>query len=165
MNTKAIFLDIDGVINTNLLRASKECLFHHCFQYGLDLTLDRLNLDQRLIDILFTAISDDVDIVISSMWRFGAKHEWFTQLFALYGKTVSVDRIKFIRCDELEEFDGQRQDFIEQFLQIYPYEQYVAIDDTDSHYHPDCNYVVFTDRNIGVTEYNITQLLKILHRK
>lgn len=161
---KALFLDIDGVLNTNNLRVTKQCLFHHCFNFGIPLTKDVLDLDEKLVDILFTIVDDDTDIVISSMWRFAAKPEWFSEMFSLYGKTISADRIKFIRCDDLEEFDGQRQDFIEEFLQLYPYDRYVAIDDTISHYHTNCEYVVFTDATVGITEYDATQLLKKLYR-
>ncbi len=167
MNTKtktAIFLDIDGVLNTNHLRATKKCYFHHCFQFGLELTKDRLDLDQRLVDTLFTVVNDNTDIVISSMWRFASKPEWFTTLFSVYGKTVPPERIKLLRCDKCEEYDGDRQKFIEEFLEIHPYDRYVAIDDTESHYRPDCDYVVFTDANKGITEHDATQLLKKLYR-
>lgn len=164
MMKKALFLDIDGVLNTNHLRATRKCLFHHCFQSGLPLTKDRLDLDQQLIDNLFNVIDENTDIVISSMWRLGSKPEWFSELFALYNKIINPERIKFIRCDALEEFDGQRQDFIEQYLEDYPYDKYVAVDDTESHYHPNCEYVVFTNANIGITEQDAVQLLIKLNR-
>ncbi len=164
MTKKALFLDIDGVLNTNHLRATKQCLFHHCFQFGLPLTKERLDLDERLVENLFTIIDEDTDIVISSMWRFASKAEWFSELFALYNKNINQERIKFIRCDALEEFDGQRQEFIEEYLEIHPYDKYAAVDDTESHYHPDCDYVVFTNANIGITEYDAAQLLTKLNR-
>jgi hypothetical protein len=165
MMKKALFLDIDGVINTNTLRATKRCTFHETLGFGINLTKDHLNLDQRLIDILFTTVDDSTDIVISSMWRFGAKPEWFTQMFALYGKTVAPDRIKTIRCDTLEQQDGERQKFIQEFLDLNQYDGFAAIDDSKEHFLSDCEFLVLTDARVGITEYDATQLMKKINTR
>lgn len=160
---RALFIDIDGVINTNHLRATKECLFHHCFTFGLDLTLERLNLDPVLVTRLLGAVADhDVDIVISSMWRFAAKPEWFSIMFALYGVHIDPSRIKFIRTDALEEEVGDRQQFITEFLALNPYDKYAAVDDTIEHFKTCCDFVVLTDADIGITEDDVATLCDLL---
>lgn len=132
-----LFLDIDGVLNSE--------------EYAIK--INKLVLSSWVKH----AIEADEDY-----------NPWFdpssSELFALYNKIINPERIKFIRCDVLEEFDGQRQDFIEQYLEDYPYDKYVAVDDTESHYHPNCEYVVFTNANIGITEQDAVQLLIKLNR-
>ncbi len=163
-----IFLDIDGVLNNTAGRAAVGCQFHHVCTYAYrPLAKTDLDIDEDCMARFGKLITEfNPDVVISSMWRFGAKMEWFTEMFALYGITIPANKIFAIRTDDCEDLEGDRQMWIEEYLIDNPCDNYVILDDTGYHfktlYHPN---LVLTDITFGLTDANYEKARSILLTK
>lgn len=167
MKNKVIFLDIDGVLNNTAGRKATKCQFHHVCTY-LQRPLEKTDLDineECMARFLKLVVKFDPDIVISSMWRFASKPEWFTEMFALYDVTILPERINTLRTDQLEDLEGDRQAFIEDYLIDNPYKTHLILDDTDFHfntiYHPN---LVLTDIEHGLTDEDYQKAVSILQK-
>ena len=162
----ALFLDIDGVLNTSAARKAIQCKFHFVKTYGGDLKKTDLDIVEECMERMITLIREhDLDVVITSMWRFGAKLTWFKELFELYGLELPIERFSTITtCDCEQERDGGRLEFIEDHLLLFPYDNYVMIDDTFSHYMKEHDNLVVTDIKYGFTEKDYQKADTILKK-
>lgn len=164
---KVIFLDIDGVLNNTAGRAAVKCQFHHvCTYANRPLAKTDLDINEDCMARFGKLITEfDPDLVISSMWRFGSKMEWFTEMFALYGIRIPANRISTIRTNDCEDIEGDRQMWIEEYLADHPYDNYVMLDDTAFHfkslYHPN---LVLTDITFGFTDADYEKARTILQK-
>lgn len=166
MNNKAIFLDIDGVLNATADRQATRCKFHEVFQYyNRPLEKGDLDLNEACVARFIKLVNKhNANIVITSMWRFGAKIEWFQELFALYGLNLELDRLDMIITCDYEGVDGQRSEFVEDYLKDKPYDSFVCIDDTRQHYNRLLDKLVLTDITYGFTDIDFYKADQILTR-
>jgi len=161
----ALFLDIDGVINTIHDRNTKNCYFHAVFTEGRPIKKTDLNLREELVQRIVRLVREhDLDIVISSMWRYAARPEWFAIMFALYGLEIDPSRIDMLRTDDYEDIEGMRSIFIKEYLDDNPYEKFVMIDDTLDHYTILLGNLVHTDEKFGFTEEDYQKAVNILQK-
>jgi hypothetical protein len=164
---KIIFLDIDGVLNTEIFVTH---YFHLADKYGFDANNMRDDygslFDPRAVDLLKWVVeSTGADIVISSTWR-SSGLEIMQEMWAhreLPGKVVDVTP-NFMR------YTGstlQRGKEIDSWLALNPdVTHYVIIDDdTDMEPHQLGNHFINTDAVYGITLQNALDCVNILNRE
>jgi hypothetical protein len=139
---KYIFLDIDGVLNT-------ESDWKHMY-----------SLNQDCIKAFANAVKKcgEVRIVLSSTWRtgFAYNRECLPHIknlqqqlqkyeLSIYGKTPMLP-------------SGNREDEILEYIDMYEVKQYVIIDDDASLFSKDCKQLLQIDARKGFTEKNGKQM-------
>lgn len=166
MTNKAIFLDIDGVLNTTATRAATRCRFHDVFQnHNRPLEKSDIDFHEPSVTRFINLVNKhEANIVITSMWRFASKIEWFQELFALYGLDLDISRLDTIITCDYEVVDGQRSEFVEDYLKDKPYDSFVCIDDTRQHYNRLLDKFVLTDITYGFTDIDFYKADAILSR-
>jgi len=161
-NKNVLFLDIDGVLNTVV---DINCNFHHVKRHlGRPYLKSDLHIIQECMDTLFPIIiKNNLHIVISSMWRFGAQPEWFSEMFSLYGYDIPSDNISFLYLNEYEGSDGERGDLIRCYVKEANIKNYIAIDDTSEHFKSDFTNLVITNGKSGIVSSDVDKLLQLIH--
>lgn len=158
-----IFLDIDGVLNST---DSPPCHFHRVLAQGEPLSKVHLNFIEDNVKTLGKLIEEhSCNIVITSLWRFGAKKQWFIDLFKLYDIYLHSYDIDLLHTDEYEDGSGERGRIVSKYIHELGCVSYVCIDDTASHYNnfhtPD--RVVITNGKCGITTEDALKCHQILH--
>lgn len=162
---KYLFLDIDGVLNNTASRTGILCQFHHVLTY-LDRPLKKtdVDIDEDNMRLIIQLIKEyDFEVVVTSMWRFGAQHEWFVELFALYGLDIALDRIHMLPLTDYECDENMRGEFIETFIKVHGCERYLCVDDTPEHYKLPYKNLVLTDMRTGFTEQHYQQCVHVMN--
>ena len=166
LSKKAIFLDIDGVMNTVELRKTRICRFHDVIlTEKRKLTKDDLDLKEDCVQRIIGLFDEDTDLIVTSMWRFSVRPSHFSELFALYGHQIDESKIDLLRCDMLEFDKGMRAQFIQEYLELYPYEQFVIIDDTPDHFDKFYDRLILTDPVVGFTEKDFHKAINVINKK
>lgn len=161
-----LFLDIDGVLNNTGSRTATKCLFHHVLTFlgrpleKKDLDIDEFNM-QLMIDLIRRY---EFKVVITSLWRFGAKREWFQELFALYGLELPVERFDMIELTDYECDDGTRSQFVENYIRQYNVTEFLCIDDTFDHYDRLLDRLVITEMKTGFTLEHFKKCVDIMEK-
>lgn len=106
----------------------------------------------------------DFKVVVTSMWRFGARVEWFQQLFQLYGLSLPLDRLDMLPTDDYEDIDGSRSMMVEKYITKHKCENYLCLDDTMEHYDRFLDRVVFTDIDTGFTKEHLRKCYEKMGR-
>lgn len=161
-----LFLDIDGVLNNTSSRAAVKCLFHHVLTY-LDRPLKKtdLDIDEFNMQLVINLINKyQFKVVITSMWRFGAKPEWFQQLFALYGLELPIERIDFITLSDYESDEGMRSQFIEEYVLQNGCVKFICVDDTIDHYDRYFDRLILTQMKTGFTVEDFKKCVDIMEK-
>lgn len=159
--TKLIFLDIDGVLNSQLwyvrTKGSRE----------------RDDLDREAIGFLNNLIKKtDAKVVVTSTWRLGRTVEELQEILTRNGFVGEViDKTKDIRYGE----DGDcvlRGNEILQWMKSHPeilgcyypdYKHYVIFDDDSDMLYWQRNNFIQTDPYVGLTPTNTYKAEKILN--
>lgn len=160
-----LFLDIDGVINNTNSRDANKCLFHHVLaNLGRPLQKSDLDIDESNMQLVIDLICKyEFKVVITSMWRFGARPKWFQQLFALYGLDISLDRIDMI-TPQYESSHGMRSEFIESYIAQHGCQAFVCLDDTYEHYNRLLDRLVLTEMKTGFTVEHYKKVVDIMEK-
>lgn len=165
MKTKCIFLDIDGILNS-----IETCHYFYELSGGKNgygglfhpptiPTLENILWGQKLVDNLKKIVdATDAKIVISSTWRMG--HPWptFIDMFKLYGwkdaPVIGATPIRHVkRGYEIKEYlDNHRE-----------VTNYVILDDSTDMLPEQMDNFVNTDENIGLSEKDADDAIKILN--
>lgn len=161
-----LFLDIDGVLNNTASRSDVRCRFHHVLTF-LDRPLEKSDLDiddvnMRLIINLINRYH--FKVVITSLWRFGAKVEWFQRLFELYGLSLPVERLDMITLLDYECDDGMRSRFIEEYVLHNNCKTFICVDDTPEHYDRYLDRLVVTQMHTGFTLEHFKKCVDIMEK-
>lgn len=140
----AIFLDIDGVLNT------QESLYNHNFNHEVEIDIDKLLLLKELID------KTNSLVVLSSSWRIGLTiedgiiksksdfHDDFLSLLYMYGITL---------YDRTPSIEGNRAKEIHTYLSLHPeIDNYVILDDE---YVDDSNLIQTSYYTDGLTREHV----------
>lgn len=150
MKNKVIFLDIDGVLNTNALRNENEEYFER------PISEEKMSLLKYIVD------STDSIIVLTSSyrqyWNEGAQQvseigKYMYELFAKYGMKIHSKTMWLP--------GNNRKTEIESFLADHQVERYVIIDDVD--YNFDKEHFVKTTDDCGLDEEACEMAIKILN--
>lgn len=165
---KAIFLDIDGVLNSQMWAMDNKRGYGHGASLEQACNQEVLRWDPAAVANLRHIIdSTQSCIVISSSWRgYGIKAiDVWQRMFACYGwndapvigETPDLNRmengiyVSHIRGDEVAEF-----------LRINPViTSYICIDD-DSDFHPH-QHLVKTDNRFGLTSIEAKKAIRLLN--
>jgi hypothetical protein len=142
---KILFLDIDGVLNSD--KFSRNLTGTEIFPYGLE-------LDPQALNYLKTFLEEniEVEIVISSSWRDTLTLEQFNELFADFG---IHQRVIGLTSDEID-----KPASIEKWIQTYNPLKYAILDDETLFdlNHRLHRYQVKTSMGIGLTPDHLAQV-------
>lgn len=162
---KVIFLDIDGVLNsdetgTRFAAEYKSNGFGGFFDDEVDEPTHRnvlwgTALVENLARIVYVT---EAKVVISSTWRLDKKVETFNKMFALYGE-YEIEAI-----DKTEShWSGTRGTEIQHWLDAHPnVTSYVILDDNDDALSTHTGRFVQTDERVGLTEADAERAIAIL---
>lgn len=147
----AIFLDIDGVLNT------QESLYNHNFNQEVEIDIDKLLLLKELID------KTNSLVVLSSSWRIGLTiedgiiksksdfHDDFLSLLDMYGITL---------YDRTPSIEGNRAKEIHAYLKMHPeIDNYIILDDE---YVDDLNLIQTSYYVDGLSREHVNQAISKL---
>jgi len=163
---KVIFLDIDGVMNSQkwFIKSHKKYKYY-CNQYHWDkMAVNRLN------HIIYKT---DAKIVISSTWRYGKSVEWFNWLFnqiklngLVIGMTKRFHHYKFEvpRGVEIKQYYSDHYNHPSYFedvpSRLY---SYVILDDFEDMLYEQRNNFIRTDDRFGLTDDLVPKIISILN--
>jgi len=166
---KIIFLDVDGVLNTN--RYSKEQIQKNNGRFKFEMIF---NFDPRAMENLKEIVdSTNAYIVISSTWRLGhddEEDEYWTNLiknlkeYDLDKKVIGITPIIPIRCDT-EIMQVTRGDEIMRWLNENSnkkIEKFAIIDDENLIKGPLKNYLVRCNSYYGITKGTKKKVIDLL---
>ena len=172
---KVIFLDIDGVMNSEEFYKRKKAQsweWAHMFGKYLSYSInpDAVGLLNKIIEVTGAVV------VLSSSWRLGPPVPALKEDF----KRVGID--VFDRCPcwgkygvtdwKVEEDENghpyttliPRGEIVEAWLKGHPeVERYVIIDDNDQFTDEQHKYLVLTNEEVGLTEENVQTVINILN--
>ncbi len=149
---KVIFLDVDGVLN------SEETGFGGFFGMEKVLTKDDVKWGGELVDRIRRVVEEaDASIVISSTWRRHFDIIKFREMFSLYNwPDVPI-------IDMTPKLHQGRGLEVNAWLQKHPVDRYVIIDDVDQFLADQKPYYIQTSIMTGITEEDAEQAIKILN--
>jgi len=158
-NMEIIFLDIDGVLNSNAWFNSEE--------YNIkakNMSFPDTHLDKKCIfNLNYLCNLSGADILISSTWR-----EFDDCIPALRRNGVTANIIGTTPCLRRNLENGlyiakTRGEEIQAWLDNNGYESYVIIDDCSDMLRSQQKNFVQTNGKVGLTKTNVLQALKILN--
>lgn len=163
---KILFLDIDGVLNSEYSRNRLPiCGFHSRIYSNQEFDKSEFNFEEHALNNLRKIVNeiDDLRIVISSNWRYGVEPEHFQKLFRMFG--FDINDIELI--DQEEENDFYKRSFlIIKYLNKYKSDlkniKYIAVDDRKDLFHSDFKNILFTNPKIGLTTQDTQYILDSL---
>ena len=157
-DTRIIFLDIDGVLNSNNFYVN----FYEKHEKK-DLCND---IDPRAVEILNRLCEEiKAKVVISSCWRIGSTTEEMQKAFNDLGCTFEIigvtPIINFSMCRglEVQEWISRNIDY-----KNFPYDNYVIIDDDSDFFIHQEKHFFNTDNFVGLTPticYQIKRFFKV----
>lgn len=163
---KLIFLDIDGVLNSQAhydFRGSEEGRLRRenlISKHRGIVDIELVMLDFDLVKKLFSfVVKNRCKLVISSTWREGHKPCDFEKLFRLCGAEVPENTV--IGCTPiLDHIDSQKRGCeIEQWIQDNKFSgNYVVLDDCDRCEFLSHQTLVRTKYSTGITDEDISKL-------
>ena len=130
-----IFLDFDGVLHSESEVGSRP--------------FNRL----PLLESALTEVDADFQIVISSSWRFHYPLE------ALKGHLGSLQRYVVGVTPEIRPCSDMRYHEILEIVYSYDLTEWVAIDDSDWQFPPDCKQLIRCDPKTGLQQAQVSALL------
>lgn len=172
---KAIFLDIDGVLNSGQwFRKVRSTSWKWRQMAGKYLSY---SVDKKAIKLLNEIIeATDAKIVLSSSWRLGPPLVTLKVQFKeigidLYDKTPCWGELGITDWESYKDESGQehlrvipRGDIIAKYLEEHPeFTSYVILDDVDQFNEEQHNHLVFTDREVGLTKDDVINAITILN--
>ena len=163
---KIIFLDIDGVLNTERWYT----------QINKNTPKDRFGyaFDPVAVDNLSKIIAEsNADIVVSSSWKCfgidGMQEMWKERnlpgkIIDITPNNISDDMLLNMNLDELDEV-AIRGHEIEEWLSLHGknVSHYVILDDIDSFLNIQKTHLVLTNPIVGITEEDVTKAISILN--
>ena len=163
---KIVFLDIDGVLNT-------ERWYN---QINKNTHKDRFGyaFDPVAVDNLYKIIAgSNADIVVSSSWKSfgfdGMQEMWKERnlpgnVIGVTPNTISDEMLLNMNLDELDEV-AIRGFEIEEWLSLHGknVDNFVILDDIDSFLTSQKTHLVLTNPIVGITEEDATKALSILN--
>jgi len=159
INMKIIFLDIDGVLNSNAWFKSEE--------YNIkakNMSFPDTHLDKKCIfNLNYLCNLSGADIVISSTWR---EFDYCASALRRNGVTGNIIGTTPCLRKKLENglYIGKtRGEEIQAWLDNNGYEFYVIIDDCSDMLRSQKKYFVQINGTVGLTKNNVLQALKILN--
>lgn len=164
---KIIFLDIDGVLNSDAYIVT-DAYFNECLAIGVEDPLDyevvikahHLHLDPKAIHLLNQLVADSgAQVVLSSTWRIRYSLDEMNAMLKLRGATFELtDKTPQIRFSRV--FRGEEiRDYLKA-LKEKP-EAFVIIDDNDE-FPKFQKQFVHTNEKVGLTQEHVDKALKIL---
>ena len=157
---KILFLDIDGVLNTNWWEQKPSV-----DQYGY-------GFDPRAVANLKKIIDETgADIVISSSWKFMGltqmQEMWEDRmlpgkLVGITPNTVSDELLLTADLDNMEFFDIRGYE-IKEWLSKHKVDRYAILDDMDCMLPEQTLHFVQTNPMFGITQEDAEQVIKILN--
>lgn len=157
---KVLFLDIDGVLNTNWWEYKPEV-----DQYGYA-------FDPRAVANLATIIKETgADIVISSSWKFMGltkmQEMWVDRrlpgkLIGITPNTVSDEMLLTADLDNMEFFDIRGHE-IKEWLSKHKVDRYAILDDMDTILPEQTLHFVITNPMVGITKEDAEKVIEILN--
>lgn len=175
---KLLFLDIDGVLNSQDWYSSDECA--ELVQPNIKLS-DVLHFDPSTIELLTNIVlATDCEIVISSSWRRGKTIEQLQELFREVGfehshKIISKTdssynwiqkglHVPSIRGLEIKVWLDLNVRKTNKGFTNNDYTYCILDDDTDMLLEQKNNFINI-DPQTGLTQYNVDQVIEILNKK
>lgn len=163
---KVLFLDIDGVLNTDYDRSVMPvCAFHKNIFDGIPLSIDGMNFKPSCVEAFRRIINEvpELHLVISSNWRLHVKAKHFYELFKLYG--IEPFHIDLIDQDEEDSF-FKRSFLLCKYIKFNTAKtvKYVAVDDRKDLFHSEFSNVYFTDPGCGLTDNDATVIIEFLNK-
>lgn len=161
---KVIFLDVDGVLNSELIAREWELKTRKGGWGGFFAPDDVITVaDTKWGDELVKRVRRIVDetgasIVMSSTWRLHFDVPKFKEMFKLYGWDAPV-------IDTTPRLSGGRGLEVNKWLNTNPVDAYVIIDDVDQFMATQKPYYVQTDIMTGITEDDVEKAIKILNNE
>lgn len=160
--TKIIFLDVDGVLNS-------ETFWEEKAKDNPDSDWDSFSLDPKAINVLNAIIEKtNAKVVISSSWRIGYYEFLITLLKDLGFKGEVIDKTSSNSCysclrgNLILDWIKENEDIIN--VPYYQYKNYLIIDDsTDMLYWQKDNFLI-TDPMVGLQEDQIDKAVNTLNQ-
>lgn len=151
-DTRIIFLDIDGVLNSNN--------FYVEFYKKHDRKEISNDIDPKAVEI-FDKLCKDIDakVVISSTWRIGNTIESMQKMFDNLGCTFKIigatPKINYSMCRglEIQEWISKNIDY-----RNFPYDNYVILDDDSDFFIHQAKHFFQTDNFVGITPTTCYQI-------
>lgn len=153
-----VFLDIDGVLNSEqYMRSKKGTVYAEGFQYpGLEWWAD--GLDPEAMERLNRLVEQTgAEIVVSSTWRLGGDVGWLQQLLEIKGFRGQVVGVT------PHYGDGPRSREITAWVNRFGPERYVVLDDDSDAEIP--GKTVRTSSRCGLTDEDVDKAVGILGEK
>lgn len=147
-----LFLDIDGVLNNteSLKRFGQIADFHSAINEHRNFEKSRINFDDNCVDLVKSLqIKYQLDVVICSMWRFGATINHFIELFKCYDWIV--DTVDLIDTTIVETVDFNRSKIIQKYIVEHNINKFIIFDDVASYYDRFFDNLIITDGTLGFT--------------
>jgi len=148
---KIIFLDIDGVLNSDM------------YYRSVDRTIkDWSRFDPRVVDMIIELVEEfSAKLVISSTWRFGALRQ-------LNNELTKSELKKYLHKDwkTPQVHPSHRGTEIKMWLDEHPEtKNYLIIDDDSNMLEEQVRYFVRTDLKYGMQEEHLGKARKLLSTK
>lgn len=155
---KIIFLDIDGVLNSDSILS----------EYIPEIDGEYYPYQPHLVDNLNKIISaTGAKIVVSSTWRLGESTEKLQYLLThmgakgeVIGKTESYSNRFIVRGNEILKWIMDNQNLLG--CHYYDFEEYVIIDDDSDMLYDQRNNFVHTNGREGLTDEDVIKAIEIL---
>lgn len=161
---KVIFLDVDGVLNSRAWAMLHG--YGHLPMHGVMPTKEDVKLDPSCVARLHWVVkeasqSDQVCIVVSSSWRYGATIEQFQKMFELYGwPGAPVIDMTPISGAGLSGRGVEVERWLDENAQRAGVVKYVCIDD-DADFLPN-QHLVRTNPEVGFTMGDANAVIEAL---
>ena len=157
MGIKIIFLDVDGVLNTNKTTRSLAC----CREIKFVDTRKVLRLREL-------AERTGAKIVLSSTWRFGAlPNAFFLEREALRELVAEFKRLRCPLWFDVTPFlpRAKRWQEINAWLITHDIEDFIILDDVGEELKPFADKLVLTDPNEGLTKERMEFAISLLNKE
>lgn len=152
---KVIFLDVDGVINSNFYYRKVNRESERCYMF-----LSR-ELILKLKDIV---MKTGAVIVLSSSWRTSFNQDMKPRSIMAEYLLTALERENLSLFDKTNVYGVDRYMEIKEWLSNHPIvETFVILDDIDFHWKELEKYWIRCDPNIGISAENIEDAVNILN--
>lgn len=160
--TKIIFLDVDGVLNSESFFIQEEQKQKIKVNQGLSIDFKKVKLLNKIVE------ATGAKIVISSTWRLN-HYDLLLSLFSTYGfkgeilgKTEKGHCFNCVRGNLILQWMKTNENLIG--IPYYNYYNYVILDDSTDMLYWQRNNFVNINNKIGLNKRNARKAIKILNR-
>ena len=162
---RILFLDIDGVLNSNDYYVQRQELIK-AGTYNVEYPLSEF--DPKCMKLLDEFCGEyDIKIVISSTWRLLKTIEDLQKIFNHFGhnfeiidKTPDLRHDAVVRGNEILWWMKQNKELIQNY---YDFNNYIILDDDSDMLLWQKDNFIKVDRFVGITPQTIFKMKKILH--